>query len=284
MRSGPLATSDSPPARREHRAVEELAAELAAHGAADRPLAIVLGSGLGDAVEALESRRAIPIRALEHLPCARVKGHLGAIVLGDLGGLPVVVQSGRVHLYEGRDPHETTRAVRAYARLGVRAVLLTNAAGSLVPDWTPGTLVRLCDHLDLQCRTTLARSEELRASPYDAGLGALLDQAAGEARVRLERGIYAGMLGPSYETPAEIRALRALGAQVVGMSTVAEASAARAAGLRVLALSCVANPAAGLGSETLRHEDVLAVMRRSAHGLGRILARAAPALGRALVP
>ncbi|HEX6881881.1 MAG TPA: purine-nucleoside phosphorylase [Planctomycetota bacterium] len=267
---------------RERQAVEALARELGAQGAGGRPLAIVLGSGLGELVEALAERRTIPGGALASLPAARVAGHAGAIELGTLGGLPVLVQSGRVHLYEGRSPHETTRMVRALAQLGVRAVLLTNASGGLVPEWPPGTLVRLDDHLNLQGRSALLRGEGGRASPYDAELGAHLDAAARTARVRLEHGVYAGMLGPSYETPAEIRALRRLGAHVVGMSTVAEASAAHAAGLRVVALSCVANPAAGLGPEALRHEDVLGVMRRSAGALARLLAAAAPAWEHAL--
>jgi len=275
----PVSSRSSRPAQesREQRAIEALAQELADHGAGGRPLAIVLGSGLGELVEALGERRTIPARSLANLPAARVAGHAGAIELGTLGGLPVLVQSGRVHLYEGRSPHETTRAVRAYARLGVRAVVLTNAAGGLVPEWPPGTLVRLDDHLNLQGRSALLRGEDGRASPYDAELGAQLDAAARVARVRLEHGVYAGMLGPSYETPAEVRALRRLGAHLVGMSTVAEASAAHLAGLRVVALSCVANPAAGLGPEALRHEDVLGVMRRSAGALARLLAAVAPA-------
>lgn len=268
--------------RGEHLAVDALAAELAARGATDRCLAIVLGSGLGEVVESIETRHVIPANALAHLPGSRVQGHSGVIVLGELGGVPVLVQGGRVHLYEGRSPHETTRAIRAYARLGVRAVVLTNAAGGLVAGWGPGTIVRLTDHLNLQGRSALFRDEELRENPYDTELGELLDQAAAAVRVPLERGIYAGLLGPSYETPAEIRALRVLGAHVVGMSTVAEACVACAAGMRVLGLSCVANPAAGLGTEALRHEDVLAVMRRSAHGIARILARVAPAWQRTL--
>ena len=280
MRASAKAASDA--ARPEARAIAALADELAQHGAHGRALALVLGSGLGEVAESLEERRTISAKELEHLPGARVQGHSGAIELGKLGGLPVLVQCGRVHLYEGRSPYETTRTVRAYARLGVRAVVLTNAAGGLVRDWAPGTLVRLSDHLNLQGRSALLRGEESRASPYDEELGALLDAVARAANVRLERGVYAGMLGPSYETPAEIRALQRLGAHVVGMSTVAEASAARAAGLRVVGLSCIANPAAGLGGETLRHEDVLAVMRRSAHGLVRILTRAAPGLRTAL--
>lgn len=258
------------------RATEALAEELAARGAGGRSAAIVLGSGLGQLVERLTARRVIPAAELEHLPRARVKGHGGEIVLGELAGLPVIVQCGRVHLYEGRSPFEVTRAVRAFALLGVRALVLTNAAGGLVRDWPPGTLVSLTDHLNLQGRSALFRGEGRLDGPYDAELGTLLRRAAKDARVPLEQGIYAAMLGPSYETPAEIRALRALGAHAVGMSTVAEASAGHAAGLRVVGLSCIANPAAGLGLDPLRHEEVLSVMRRSTEKLGRMLERVAP--------
>jgi purine-nucleoside phosphorylase len=258
------------------REAQALADELAARGAGGRPLAIVLGSGLGMLTEKLARRSSIPGAELEHLPRSRVSGHAGEIVLGELAGLPVIVQSGRVHLYEGQRPLVVTRAVRAFARLGVRALVLTNAAGSLVPEWEPGTLMCLDDHLNLQARSALLAGEGLRARPYDRELGELLARAAREVRVPLEHGVYAAMLGPSYETPAEIRALRALGAHAVGMSTVAEASAARVSGLCVVALSCLANPAAGLGLESLRHEDVLSVMRRSTEKLGRLLERVVP--------
>ena len=269
-------TSVSVRHERHVREAEALADELAARGAGGRRLAIVLGSGLGLLVEKLTARSVIPGAELEHLPGARVRGHGGEIVLGELAGLPVIVQSGRVHLYEGRSPFEVTRAVRAFALLGVRALVLTNAAGGLVPDWPPGTLVCLTDHLNMQGRSALLPGEGGRAGPYDAELCELLGRAAREVRVPLEHGVYAAMLGPSYETPAEVRALRALGAHAVGMSTVAEASAGHAAGLRVVALSCIANPAAGLGLDPLRHEEVLSVMRRSTEKLGRMLERVVP--------
>ncbi|MEQ1892805.1 MAG: purine-nucleoside phosphorylase [Planctomycetota bacterium] len=260
----------------ERSAASALARELAERGAGGRALAIVLGSGLGEVVDALQEPSVIAAEELEHLPRPRVAGHAGRIVLGKLGALPVLVQSGRVHLYEGRGAFEVTRAMRAYAELGVRAVLLTNASGGLVPEWAPGTLVCLTDHLNFQGKSALFSGEGGRTSPYDVALAAELVEAAREARVELQRGTYAAMLGPSYETPAEIRALRSFGAQVVGMSTVAEACAAHAAGLRVVALSCIANPAAGLGVEPLRHADVLAVMRRSAGKLRILLERVAP--------
>jgi purine-nucleoside phosphorylase len=262
--------------------VRALADELAGRGATDRQIAIVLGSGLGSIADGLEERIVVPAVELEHLPRPRVAGHAGDLVLGRLSGVPVIVQRGRVHLYEGRSPFEVTRAVRAYARLGVRLLVLTNAAGGLVPDWPPGRFVRLTDHLNLQGRSALLSSEELRASPYDAPLGGLLDDAARELGIAVEHGIYAGLLGPSYETPAEIRALARLGAHAVGMSTVAEACAGRAAGMRVVGLSCIANPAAGIAREVLRHGDVLAAMKASAGTLGRLLERVVPDWARML--
>lgn len=266
------------------REAELLAEELAARGAAGRPLAIVLGSGLARVVDRLEKRVVIPAEELAHLPRARVQGHAGSIVLGELAGVPVIVQSGRVHLYENRGPFEVTRAVRAFGRIGVRFLVLTNAAGGLVAGWRPGTFMRLVDHLNLQARSPLQAGEGARSSPYDAQLGSALQSAADELGITLESGVYAAMLGPAYESPAEVRALQRLGAHAVGMSTVAEACAARAAGLRVAGIACIANPAAGLDLEPLRHEDVLAVMARAAEELGRLLERAArvwtPSVGR----
>ncbi|MSR61848.1 MAG: purine-nucleoside phosphorylase [Planctomycetes bacterium] len=279
---GPVAIQRSEGRRSDPvQAVAALADELAARGAAGRALAIVLGSGLGAVSERLTERRVISGSELEHLPRSRVHGHAGEIVLGELAGVPVLVQSGRVHLYEGRDPFEVTRLTRAFARLGVRTLLLTNAAGGIAPTMEPGTFLCLSDHLNLQGQSPLFRGEGARSCPYDAELGADLERAARELRIPLERGIYAGMLGPAYETPAEIRLLASLGAHAVGMSTVAEASAARAAGLRVAALSCIANRAAGLSAEVLSHEDVLSVMRRSAEKLTRLLERVVPGWARA---
>ena len=261
---------------RDERACAALAEELVQHGVTGRSIAVVLGSGLGSFVERLGERRTIQGSALEHLPRPRVKGHAGEIVLGECRGVPLIVQSGRVHLYEGHPAAEVTRFVRALARIGVQGILLTNASGGLDPAWPSGTWMRLTDHLNLQGAASPWRHRDNGTSPYDEDLGTELDQAARELRLPLERGVYAGMLGPSYETPAEIRALRNLGASAVGMSTIAEACAAREAGLRVVALACIANPAAGLTRDRLRHEDVLHAMQRSAERLTRLLERALP--------
>jgi purine-nucleoside phosphorylase len=174
--------------------------------------------------------------------------------------------------------------VRAYARLGVRAVVLTNAAGSLRPEWPPGTLMRIVDHVDLQGRTPLGRAEAGAGSPYDAALGEGLERGAKEAGVRLVQGVYAAMLGPSYETPAEIRMLQKIGAGAVGMSTAAEALAAHAEGARVAAVSLITNLAAGLGSEPLTHEEVVAAGRAAAERFSALLEAATPHAARLAAP
>lgn len=261
----------------ERRSVELLAEELRAHGVGGRTVAIVLGSGLGAVSDRVAEREVLPAGALEHLPRPRVSGHAGALVLGRLAGVPVVVQSGRVHLYEGRSALEVTRLVRALARVGVPALQLTNASGGLVPDWAPGTFVAIRDHLNLQGRTALLAGEDDRRAPWDGPLTDRIEATAASQGVALHPGVYAATLGPSYETPAEIRALRDLGAHAVGMSTVAEACAAHAAGMRVAGVSCIANPAAGIGNEALRHEDVLAVMQASAERLAGLVEALMPA-------
>ncbi len=262
--------------------VDLLARSLRAHGVERARVALVLGSGLGDFVGRVGGARAIPYADIEGMPRSAVPGHAGQLVVGEVGGVRVVVQQGRVHLYEGWSAHAATRAVRAFARIGVRALVLTNAAGGMRREWTPPTLMRLTDHVNLQGRTPLLPGEERVANPYDPALGAALDAAARAAGVPLERGVYAGVLGPSYETPAEIRWLAEFGADAVGMSTVCEAQAARAEGLRVAAISCITNPAAGLAAGPLHHEEVVAVGKQAAQRFCDLLAAAVPLLDRAV--
>ena len=261
---------------------EALAGELEPHGVGEAELAFVLGSGLGGFVDGLERAREIPVEDLAHMPPSRVPGHAGRIVVGELAGVPVVAQLGRVHLYEGHTAAAVTRFVRALARLGTPGIVLTNAAGCLVPQWAPGSLMRLEDHLALQGRPALRGGEQGAGRVYDPALGAALDRAAAELGTPLHRGVYAGLLGPAYETPAEVAMLRWMGAHAVGMSTVAEATAARACGARVAAVSCLTNAAAGIAVEPLRHEDVVAVGGEAARRLGRLFHAAAPELARAL--
>ncbi|MBL8863690.1 MAG: purine-nucleoside phosphorylase [Planctomycetes bacterium] len=256
--------------------VERLADSLRAHGVEGARVALVLGSGLGAFVERVAGSTSIPYDAIDGLPGSAVPGHAGRLVLGEVGGVRVVVQQGRVHLYEGWSAHEVTRAIRAFARCGLRAVVLTNAAGGLRRAWTPPTLMRITDHVNLQGRTPLLPGEGAAANPYDEALGRALDDAAHARRLRLEHGVYAGVLGPSYETPAEIRWLSSFGADAVGMSTVCEAQAARAAGLRVAAVSCITNLAAGIAPGPLSHEEVMEVGRQASQRFCELLEEALP--------
>ncbi len=262
-------------------ALERLVRSLRDHGAEGADVALVLGSGLGVFAEGLAGARAIPYEHLDGMPASGVPGHAGRLVLGEVEGVRVLVQQGRVHLYEGWSAADVTRAVRAFAALGCGRVVLTNAAGGLRPQWEPGTLMRITDHWNRQGTTPLAASERGSGSPYDAALGDALEAAARAAGVPLEHGVYAANLGPAYETPAEVRMLRAFGADAVGMSTALEALAARAAGARVAAISCITNHAAGITGEPLSHDEVVEVGRRSAARFCALLAAAVPRIAAA---
>ena len=250
--------------------VEALAASIAKAGGADCSVAVVSGSGLGAIGQSLEDAREISFLDLPEMPGSKVPGHAGRFLVGTWGGRRVLVQEGRVHLYEGWHVHEVTRAVRAFAALGIGTLFLTNAAGGLRAEWRPGTLMRLSDHVNLQGVAPLLPNERGPAYVYDRALGALLDAGARAQGVQLETGVYAGLLGPTYETPSEVRALARFGLDAVGMSTVAEASAAAASGMRVAAVSCVTNPAAGLSPEPLLHEDVVEAANAAAGDLARV--------------
>lgn len=229
---------------------------------------LVLGSGLAGLADRLERAVVIPYEEIPYFPAPRVAGHPGRLVIGELqeGGatVPVVAMQGRVHAYEGWTVEDVVFGARVLCRLGVRALLVTNAAGGVNPSFAPGDLVRIVDHLNLSGANPLTGENDERlgprfpdmSDPYDGGLGALLDEAAAASGVALRRGVYACMAGPSYETPAEVRMLRALGADLVGMSTVPEVIAARHMGVPVAGISVVTNPAAGLSRKPLSHEDV----------------------------
>lgn len=264
---------------RTHDDIQGLVRSLSEHDVQGARVAFVLGSGLGLFAERIQRARSIPYADLDGLPKSGVPGHAGRLVVGEIGGVRVLAQQGRVHLYEGWSEHEVTRAVRAFAALGVRVLVLTNAAGGIRTGFRPGTLMRIRDHLNLQGRSPLAPRERGFGSPWDEAAGAALDAAARSARVELESGVYAGLLGPTYETPAEVRMLRWMGADAVGMSTVAEALAARASGMRVAGVSCITNLAAGLGEGPLSHEEVIDVGKRAAQAFSTLLESAAQPLG-----
>lgn len=260
--------------------LERLVQSLAKHGVGAVDVAFVLGSGLGEFAERIQHARAIPYAEVDGLPVSGVKGHAGRLVIGELGGVKVLAQQGRVHLYEGWSVSEVTRAVRAIAARGCRRFVLTNAAGGIRPEWRPGLLMTIRDHLNLQGRTPLARAEAGYARPYDDGMTAALHEVAKQRGIALETGVYAGLLGPSYETPAEIRMLAGAGADAVGMSTVAETLAARACGARVVGISLITNQAAGISGERLSHEEVIAAGREAAGRFSDLLEHAAAQLAR----
>lgn len=263
-------------------AVERLVRSLSEHEVRGFDVVYVLGSGLGAFAERLQRPRAVPYSALDGMPQSRVAGHAGKLVLGELEGRRVLVQQGRVHLYEGWSAREVTRAVRAFCRVGARAVVLTNAAGGLRRDWPAGTLMRIRDHVALQGRAPLSRDERGATKVWDEALGLALERGASDAGVKLESGVYAALLGPSYETPAEIRWLAEFGADAVGMSTALEAVVARACGARVCGISLVTNQAAGISPTPLAHEEVVAAGAAAAGRFSAVLERALPHLCAAL--
>jgi purine-nucleoside phosphorylase len=228
-------------------------------------LGVVLGSGLGGFTQALEAPVRIPYGEIAGFPATSVAGHGGELVCGTSSGTRVACLSGRVHLYEGHPPSQVVFGVRLLAALGCRAVILTNAAGAIRADLAPGSLVLIRDHINLTGQNPLVGPVEPpfprfpdMSDVYDSGLRQMAREAASEASIPLSVGVYGGVLGPSYETPAEIRMLRTLGADVVGMSTVHEAIALRHRGVKVGALSLVTNLAAGLTAHPLDHAEVQA--------------------------
>lgn len=248
-------------------------------GALGHPaVAVILGSGLSH-VFPLEGEKTLPFAEIPGFPIPTVPGHSGEVAVGHLGGKEVLVQRGRIHYYEGYDLGEVVLPVRAYARMGVRVLIITNAAGGIAPGLAPGDLVLISDHINLLGANPLRgpnldflgpRFPDMTAA-YDPDLRKLARETAQELGIALKEGVYLATMGPSYETPAEIRAFRALGADLVGMSTVPEVIAARHAGMRVLGISCVTNLAAGVTEKPLSHEEVLEVGKAKALELGRLL-------------
>jgi len=238
-------------------------------------LGMVLGSGYGEAVREMEVEVVLRYAELPGFVCGGVAGHAGEMRLGRWGGVPVVVLAGRAHYYEGYTLDAVTFPIRVLAALGVRAVLLTNAAGSIRPEWKPGSWILITDHMNWMGQNPLRgpggaeRFVDL-TTVYSLRLRELLRCAAKVEGLTLQEGVYAAVSGPSYETPAEVRALGRLGADLVGMSTVPEAIVARQCGMEVAGLSCVTNLAAGLGA-AISHEEVLSMGKRVSGEAGRLL-------------
>lgn len=255
------------------------AAFIRAHAPTIPALAVVLGSGFQHAVAQIKVESRIPFARIPGFPQTSVHGHAGELIVGRCGNAPVLVLCGRVHYYEGHSLAAVTLTIRVLAELGVRDVLLTNAAGGIARTLRPGDFMVLTDHINWMGANPLrgplkpgqARFVDLTAV-YDAGLRAQLHRAAREAKIRRREGVYLAVSGPSYETPAEVEAFARLGADAVGMSTVPEAIVARQCGLRVAGLSCITNLAAGRGSGELSHAEVLATGEQVKEKAARLLA------------
>jgi purine-nucleoside phosphorylase len=256
--------------------------------------AIVLGSGLGAFADRLVNQVRIPYQEIPGFSRSTVEGHAGQLVIGELNGEPLVVQQGRFHYYEGYDMEQVTLPARAFGLLGIKNLILTNAAGSLDTNMTPGSLMLISDHINGMGTNPLRGPNDERFGPrfpdmttiYDRELQQIAhDHAADIARERLEsgadneltdfifRGIYCALSGPTYETPAEVRMYRMLGADAVGMSTVPEAVVARHMGMRVLGVSCITNLAAGMSSESINHAEVMETGERVADIFGELITR-----------
>jgi purine-nucleoside phosphorylase len=250
--------------------VEEAAAFLRGRLPSIPAVAVILGSGLGAFAERLDNAVTVPYTLIPHWPASTVVGHAGTLVCGSSRGMPVLALAGRAHFYEGHDLRTVTFGTRVLGRLGVKRLVLTNAAGGVNTAFSPGTLMAIDDHINLTGSNPLVGPNEDRfgvrfpdmTAVYAPRLRAIADEAAREVRVDLRHGIYVALHGPSYETPAEIRYLRTIGADAVGMSTVPEAIVARHMGIEVLGISCITNPAAGVLPEPLHHDEVMAVARR----------------------
>ena len=241
--------------------------------------AIVLGSGLGRVAEQLERPEIIPYEEIPYWPRSTAPGHDGKLLLGYLRGVPVAVMQGRVHYYEGYTMAEVTFPVRVLGQLGVKALVATNASGAVNTDIAPGSIVAIEDHINFMGTNPLigvnndnwgTRFPDMTEA-YDKEFLRVLERAAAKEGLALRRGVYIAFSGPSFETPAEVRMARALGADIVGMSTVPEVIAANHMGIRVLGLSCAANYGAGITAEKLTHQEVLETMSQAGESVARLI-------------
>lgn len=267
---------------------EEAAAYIMGKTAMRPGIAIVLGSGLGDFADSLVDAVRIPYAEIPHFARSTAIGHAGRLVIGKVGDSVVIAMQGRFHPYEGYAADKVVFPIRVFSRMGVRAAILTNAAGGIRKEYGQGRLVVISDHINLQGQNPLVGHEDPRFGPrfidmteaYSKNYRRVALDAGRKLGVELGEGVYAGLLGPSYETPAEIRYLRAIGADLVGMSTVAEVIAARQLGIKVLAISCVTNMAAGILDQAINHEEVLETGRRIAGQFQKLLREVIPAIAK----
>jgi purine-nucleoside phosphorylase len=251
---------------------------------------VVLGSGLGAFAERLQGARSLPFTEVPHFPTSSVVGHAGRVVAGSIGGVRTIVMQGRVHAYEGYSPQEVAFPVRVLCRLGIRALVLTNAAGCIHPQWSAGDLMRIDDHINLSGRNPLVGHNEAELGPrfpdlsraYDPRLREAVTAAAQASGTPIRSGVYVCLLGPSYETPAEIRMLRTMGGDAVGMSTVPEAIAAAHMGVPVAGISCLTNMAAGILDQPLSHAEVTETADRVRDRFVALLTELVPRAARAV--
>lgn len=249
---------------------------------------VILGSGLGPLADLLQNPVTVPYEELPHFPRSTVVGHAGRLVLGELGGVQVVAMQGRAHFYEGYTPAQVAFPARVLCGLGIRVLTVTNAAGAINTAFRAGDLMAIVDHINMAGFNPLVGPNDERfgvrfpdlTRAYEPRLTALLNEVAAREGVELRRGVYAMMSGPSYETPAEIRALRVLGADAVGMSTVPEVVAAAHMGVKVVGVSCLTNLAAGLGDAPLTHEEVAETAERVRGAFTRLLVAFLPEAAR----
>jgi len=249
-------------------------------------VAVVLGSGLGAFADTLKDQTAIPYADIPGWPQSTAVGHAGKLVVGTIDGFPIAALAGRAHLYEGYTAQQVVHGVRALSKFGIDSIILTNAAGGVNPSYGPGQLVLISDHINLMGQNPLTGPNDDSLGPrfpdmseaYLKRYRRIAREAGSEIGLELEEGVYAALPGPSYETPAEIRYLRAIGADLVGMSTALEAIAANHAGMKVLGISCVTNYAAGVSDQKLDHKEVLQVGERVKDTMVELLRRVLPRL------
>ena len=265
----------------------ESAELITTRAAGRRPrAAIVLGSGLGRVADDITDRVEIPYSEIPHFVESTVQSHDGRLLIGSIGGVEVAVMKGRVHFYEGYSLEDTTFPIRVFTLMGIRCLVLTNAAGSTSTQLVPGSLMVITDHLNLMGDNPLHGHNDDRFGPrfpdmtgvYAPSYIAEAHQAARDLDILLAEGVYAAVPGPSYETPAEVRMLRELGADAIGMSTVPEAIVGRHCGMSILAISCITNIGAGLTGRPLNHEDVVRIGERAAQKLAALVTHVVPRL------
>jgi purine-nucleoside phosphorylase len=263
----------------------ETAAQSVLNHARLRPkVGIVLGSGLGGFADALTESARIPYAEIPGFPRSTAIGHAGQLVIGKAGAVPVAAMQGRVHLYEGYSPQQVAFPMRVFGRMGIRAVILTNAAGGINLSYSQGALVLIRDHMNLQSASPLTGPNDDRfgvrfpdmTQAYAKDYRAIAKEEAAKLSLALHEGVYAALPGPSYETPAEINYLRIIGADLVGMSTVLEVIAARQMLIKVLAISCVTNMAAGILDQPLSHQEVMETGERVKHSFEALLRAVLP--------